>query len=443
MNNESQAIRILHVGASDLRGGAARATYRLHRSLVDYGGGSGVESRLRVMEKLSDDSTVLGGPPVGCSSLWKSLHPRLNTYAKRLSQTENPHDLSTSWLDTGLGQELQQLRRKDVDLLHLHWLGDSTLSIEEIGRLPLPIVWRLPDQWAFLGAEHYTTPPAPGESSSSDERFVFGYPKNLRPVNERGFDINRCTWRRKYRAWRKPFNIVCTTSWLADCARRSALMRKWPISVIPNPVDLKVYAPLHQAISRDLLLLPQNRLLILFGAMGGTTDFRKGSDLLFDALKVLRNYLIKSDMEIPELVIFGSREPRDPPKVGFPIHWLGSLNDDVTLRLAYTAADVMVVPSRQEAFGQTASEAQACGIPVVAFRTGGLVDIVEDRTTGALADPFDTVSLAQSILWVLEYDERRRLLSMAARKRAEKLFSPQRIAGLYIDLYKQVLTKIA
>lgn len=433
-------IRILHVGASDIGGGAARATYRLHRSLVDNGGEFGVESRFRAIQKLTNDNTVIGGIPAGQSRLWRRLHPWLNRRARRGFQTGNSVLHSIAWPDTGLGKELNQLRRQDADLIHLHWLGDSTLSIEEIGRLPQPIVWRLPDQWAFLGAEHYTTPPAPGEAASSDERFIYGYSEDSRPAHESGPDLNRRTWLRKQRAWRRPINIVCTSTWLADCAGRSALMKDWPISVIPNPLDLTAYAPLDQAVGRELHRLPQDRPLILFGALGGTTDFRKGADLLFDALKILRHQVADTHLENLELVVFGSHEPIDPHQLGFPIHWLGSLGDDVTLRLAYTAADVMVVPSRQEAFGQTASEAQACGTPVVAFRTGGPVDIVEDHVTGALADPFDPAALAESIRWVLEDSKRRRQLAASARQRSETLFNPRRIAGLYTEVYKHALT---
>jgi glycosyltransferase involved in cell wall biosynthesis len=216
-------------------------------------------------------------------------------------------------------------------------------------------------------------------------------------------------------------------------------MKDWPISVIPNPLDLTAYAPLDQAVGRELHRLPLDRSLILFGAIGGTTDFRKGADLLFDALKILRQQVAGTDLENLELVVFGSREPIDPPQLGFPVHWLGSLGDDVTLRLAYTAADVMVVPSRQEAFGQTASEAQACGTPVVAFRTGGPVDIVEDHVTGALADPFDPASLAESIRWVLEDSQRRQKLGVAARQWAERLWDPARVAGMYAQVYTQAL----
>lgn len=432
-------MKILHVGASDIGGGAARATYRVHRSLVDYGGELGVESRFRAIQKLTNDDTVLGGPPVRQSRIWRHLHPRLNRSARRGFETGNPVLHSIAWPDTGLGKELEQLRSTEVDLIHLHWLGDSTLSIEEIGRLPQPIVWRLPDQWAFLGAEHYTTPPAPGETASSDGRFIYGYPEDSRPAHESGPDLNRRTWLRKQRAWLRPINIVCTTSWLADCARCSALMKDWPISVIPNPLDLTAYAPLNQAVGRQLHRLPQDRPLVLFGALGGTTDFRKGADLLFDALKILRHQVAGTHLENLELVVFGSRELIGPPQLGFPAHWLGSLADDVTLRLAYTAADVVVLPSRQEAFGQTASESQACGTPVVAFRTGGPVDILEDHVTGALADPFNPASLAESIRWVLEDSQRRLQLAASARQRAETLFNPRRIAALYTEVYKQAL----
>ena len=99
----------------------------------------------------------------------------------------------------------------------------------------------------------------------------------------------------------------------------------------------------------------------------------------------------------------------------------------------------MVVPSRQEAFGQTASEAHACGTPVVAFNTGGLPDIVVDRVTGALAEPFEPESLAAAINWLLEDSLRRHQLGASARQRAKQLWSTTRVAGLYEELYRILL----
>jgi len=432
-------VKILHVCASDIGGGAPRAAYRVHRSLVDHGGELGVESQMRAIQKLTNDDTVRGGLPAVQSALWKRLRPRLNLIAKRGFDTGNPVLHSIAWPDTGLGKELTRISPKDTDLIHLHWLGDKTLSIEEIGRLPQPIVWRLPDQWAFLGAEHYTTPPASGETASTDERFAYGYPKDTRPAHESGPDLNRQTWLRKQRAWRRPIHIVTPTNWLADLARRSTLMANWPIDVIPTPIDLKMWAPIEKQLARKILNICHEGPLVLFGAVGGTADPRKGADLLIEALQRLNMEEPGSTLENLELMVFGQCQPDKPSGLGFPIHYSGHINDDLTLRILYSAADVFVIPSRQDNLPGTGIEAQACGTPVVAFRTGGLPDLVEDRVTGALADPFDPASLAESIRWVLEDKQRRGQLAAAARQRAEKLFEPRRIAGLYAEVYKQAL----
>ena len=105
------------------------------------------------------------------------------------------------------------------------------------------------------------------------------------------------------------------------------------------------------------------------------------------------------------------------------------------MRLLYSAADLMVVPSIQESFGLTASESQACGTPVVAFRNSGIIDLVDHEITGHLATPFDDLSMASSIKWVLENSKKFKL-RINARERAIRLWKPSRIAKLYSDIYK-------
>ena len=436
-------MNILHVNASDISGGAARAAYRIHRSLVDHGTAHGLQSRMRVISQLTDDPTVIGGPPVGQSPIWRRLQPRLSQQARRGFRTGNPTLHSLAWPSVGLGAELHDRHLLgQADLVHLHWLGNATLSIEEIGSLRQPLVWTLHDEWAFCGAEHYTSPPLQGETASRDERFALAYSPASRPAHESGPDLNRRTWRRKHCAWRRPgrapIQIVCPSTWLADCARRSTLMGDWPITVIPNPIDLNVWAPCDQAQARALLGMPARRLLVLFGAMGGSADPRKGADLLLEALQRLRSQVAGTPLEQLELVVFGQSRPAQPPGLGFPIHYIGQLHDDLNLRLLYAAADVMVIPSRQDNLPNTGLEAHACGTPVVAFATGGLVDIVDDRITGALAQPFDPLSLAAAIRWVLEDPQRRAQLAEASRRRAKELWDKQQIATRYISLYAQI-----
>jgi glycosyltransferase involved in cell wall biosynthesis len=430
-------LNILHVNASDICGGAARAAYHIHRSLVENGEKHGLTSQMRVFTQLSDDTTVISGSPAGQGAIRRRLQPRLARHALR--NTGKLGLQSVAWPSTGLGQELQQRHRQGLaDLVHLHWLGNATLSIEEIGRLTMPLVWTLHDQWAFCGAEHYTTPPGPDEANSSDRRYTDGYSPASRPNHEAGPDHNRRTWIRKQRAWTRPMQIVCPSNWMANCARRSALMTRWPITVIPNSIDLDTWSPVNQNQARALLRLPQDRPLILFGAVGGAADPRKGADLLLEALQRLRLQAAGTPLQQVELVVFGQSRPPLPLAVGFPIHYFGRLHDDISLRLLYASADLFVIPSRQDNLPNTGLEAHACGTPVVAFRTGGLVDIVADRVTGALAEPFDTTSLANSIAWALQDNQRRRELATAARQRAEMLWAPERIAALYANVYQTI-----
>ena len=100
----------------------------------------------------------------------------------------------------------------------------------------------------------------------------------------------------------------------------------------------------------------------------------------------------------------------------------------------------MVVPSIQEAFGQTASEAHSCETPVVGFKIGGLIDIVSHKETGFLADPYNPKSLAYGINWTIENEERNKKLSLQARLKVKKNWDSKIIAKKYIDAYHSALS---
>ena len=120
---------------------------------------------------------------------------------------------------------------------------------------------------------------------------------------------------------------------------------------------------------------------------------------------------------------------------------MGRLRDDASLVALYSAADVMCVPSIQESFGLTAIEAMACGTPVVAFGSTGLLDIVQHGISGYLAKPFDELDLAYGIEFVLRDESRLRELSSSARRRVQEKFELSRVAELHLDLYEDVLAR--
>ena len=108
------------------------------------------------------------------------------------------------------------------------------------------------------------------------------------------------------------------------------------------------------------------------------------------------------------------------------------------LWLDYSAADVMIVPSLQEAFGQTASESMACGTPVVAFAHSGLLDIVEHKKTGYLAKPYEIQDLSHGINWILN-STNYNMLSKFGREKIIKEFNSPVVADRYIEMYQKIL----
>jgi glycosyltransferase involved in cell wall biosynthesis len=411
-------LKALQLNYSDTNGGAARAACRIHQALRD----SGIDSRMMVNLAASGDWKVQG-PANKWGKAIARIRPQLAKPLSKLLCTSNPIIHSPALVPS---RWPERLNASDADVVHLHWVQGEMLSLADFGRICKPIVWTLHDMWAFCGAEHYTT----------DHRWRDGYRSNNRPSHESGFDLNRHTWQRKCKYWRRPLQIVCPSQWLADCVRASALMGEWPVAVVPNPIDTGRWQPIDQLQARHLLGLPQDCPLLLFGAMGGGTDPRKGIDLLLAALDQLR---AEPNLQSLQLVVFGQCAPQSPPQLGFPVHYTGHLHDDLSLRALYSAADVMVIPSRQENLPNTGLEAHACGTPVAAFSTGGLPDIVSDRVTGALAEPFEPASLAAAIRWLLEDPRRHQSLRRAARQRAEELWNPARVAALYADVYQQAM----
>jgi glycosyltransferase involved in cell wall biosynthesis len=402
-------MRVLHVSESDGKGGAARAAFRIHRSLVSVENLTGIESRMLVRKVVENDPRI---SPIASSKASQALDRIARTVAKaeqRLLKTENRILHSTARVPS---TALRQILRMKPDAVVLHWLGNRVLSIEQVGELTrsgIPVYWVLHDTWAFCGAEHYP-------HGDRDRRFVNGYRAKNRPEGESGLDVNRMTWNRKRRHWTQPFHVIAPSRWIAGLASSSALMRDWPVDIVPNPMDIEWWGALTRAEARRQLGIAEERRVIVFGADGGEKDPRKGADLLRAALNRLSQSLSGALRESVEIVTFGGREGVDHVadlKVGS----VGRL-DDEGLRLFYTAADVAVVPSRIDNLPQTAAEPIVCGTPVVGFRIGGMPDIVTEGVTGSLVEPFSTDAMGDAIYAILSDGDRRAALSRGARESA-------------------------
>jgi glycosyltransferase involved in cell wall biosynthesis len=315
-----------------------------------------------------------------------------------------------------------------ADIVNVHWINMGFMSIAQLGRIRTPSVWTLHDMWVFTGGRHYT-PEGP------DARWRGAFLNGNAPKDDSRWDVDRWVWNRKRRRWTTPRQLVTPSRWLAGMAQESALMSDWPVAVIPNALNTDVFCPYPQAEARAFHHLPADVPLVLFALTTGLDDPRKGWDLLKDALRRLR--LDRPDVE---LAVLGHDAPPGQWADDLPrAHWLGRLHDDRALAMAYSAADVTVVPSRQDNLPQTGTEAQACGCPVVGFRIGGLPDVLVDRETGFLADELEPASLATGLAWVLADDSRHEDLSARARERAVRLWSPSVVSAQYKALFEATL----
>ncbi len=178
----------------------------------------------------------------------------------------------------------------------------------------------------------------------------------------------------------------------------------------------------------------------------GRLETRKGADLLLAALD-----LALADRPGASAVLVGSdsgdawrsRWRNDtPPGLRERVVFAGAVDDD-TLAAHYRAADLFVAPSRYESFGLMFAEAMAWGLPVVALRAPGALDLVVDGETGLLTPPEDVPALAAALTRLLDDPALRLRLGAAARERAVARYSREEMIRASVELYRRLARPLA
>lgn len=413
-------MKILMFNTSDSEGGAARAAYRLHRGLIDIG----VDSSMMVQSRQSGDPAVVG-PNTKFNQLMAGMRPALDSLPVRFYPHRQQYAFSPSVIPDGLKGRIDIL---NPDILHLHWVCGGFMRLETLRHLKRPIVWTLHDSWAFTGGCH-----VPFDCV----KYRQGCGSCPTLGSKRQNDLSQSVFLRKQKAWQGlNLTVVAPSNWLANCAKSSTLFRNVRLEVIPNGISMGDFRPISRSTARELLSLPQDKKLILFGAMNMSNDKNKGKELLLSALRLLKS---RWATDLPELVIFGVSSAEAFSDVSVKTHYLGRLQDNISLALAYSAADVFVLPSILENLPNTVMEAMACGTPCVAFDQGGVGDLIEHNVNGYLAKPFSTDELASYVGELLVNIDRRNLFSLAAQKRVQAEFALDAVARRYEKLYSELL----
>lgn len=414
-------MNLLIINTFDNLGGAAIATYRLHRGLRLIG----INSHMLVQSKKTDDLNVIGST-TKWGKIVSIIWPYLDGVLTHLYRNRQKVPFSSAWLPDGL---LSRVTNFNPDIVHLFWVSSGFLRIETLKKIKQPIVWTLHDMWPFTGGCHYDGGCGRFQQSCGNCPIL---------QSEKEKDLSRRVWMRKKKSWEGvPIVVVATSHWLADMARSSSLFRNQRIEVIPNGIDTETYKPVNKKVARATYNLPQDKQLILFSAFSATSDKRKGNQFLMQAIEIMSKTEWGSKVE---LVIIGALRPENSPDMGMKIHYMGYLHDEISQVLLYSAADVVVAPSMQENLSNTVMESLACATPVVAFNIGGMPDMIDHQINGYLATPFDPNDLANGMKWVLDNKGRYDRLSQRARQTVEERYALKNVANRYLALYQSIIT---
>ncbi|MEG4495736.1 glycosyltransferase family 4 protein [Microcoleus sp. F10-C6] len=412
-------MKVVLINSSDSEGGAARAAYRLHQGLQ----GIGVSSQMLVKNKKSGDPNVILSQN-GIANKFDKIISTISNSPLRLYPERNPAIFSPEWLPDSLAAKVAKIQ---PDIINLHWVCGGYMQVESVPKFNKPLVWTLHDMWPFTGGCHY---------SEECDRYTKSCGSCPQLHSSKDADLSRWVWQRKAKAWKNiDLTVVSPSAWLAKCASSSSLFKDYRVEVIPYGIDIQKYKPINSQWAREILNLPKDKQIVLFGIAGGTSNRWKGFNLLVSALQSLSKSGWKDRIE---LLVFGSSQPENAVELGFQAHYLGNLADDISLATVYAAADVFVAPSVYDNLPNTVMEAGACAIPSVAFNIGGLPDMIEHCSNGYLAKPYETEDLAKGIAWVLEDPERHQKLCARARQKVEQEFTSDIQANRYLSLFSEL-----
>lgn len=389
------------------------AAYRLHRALLKQGVDSNIISGGgRVNECFTRNYTKLS------FKIKENLIWRFESFILNKMKAGGERNLP---FHLGLFGQLK-LNNIDADLLQNHMTVGGFLGLNQMKSLTKPLVWTLHDSWGYTGGCHIPYDCTGFKSSCKNCPQVEGFASKY--IVSKLYDYKRNL------AKSNLIKFVSPSRWIAQNMLESGFCEVNDISVIPNGIDVTVFNTIDKSIVREMFGIPEDKIIIGFGAVNSTHDFNKGYDFI-------KHILSNCDIDDCYFVIFGGQ-------VGLPAKMnqsnvleVGHVYDDAALALLYNAFDFFIAPSRSENFPTTAVESMACNVPILAFAQGGFLEQIEHKKQGYLVQPFDLNDLALGFQYLkdsfLELSSKSKI-----RDRVLDLYADDFTAGEYVKLYRSV-----
>jgi len=413
-------MKIKILNTSEYIGGAAIACKRLFYALTKIN----LDVDLLVQEKKSNEEQVFNTNNNKLSKYINLIY--LSLEKLHFYFYEKNKSFRFAFSTAFFGKKINLKTFSKTDIIHLHWFNLSFLSLkrfEKITKLNKPIVWTLHDMWAFTGGCHYN------EDCENYEQNC-GNCKYLKKPNPN--DLSNKIHKIKKQIYKQQnITFVTCSQWLATEAQKSSLLKNQKIINIPNPIDTNIYKPLDKNICKQKINFSKDKFTILFGA-ASLTDQRKGLNYFIEALNILNNKSEFYKTKI-EIALFGKTNKELENLIPFTTQNLGYLSETDFIIKVYSASDLFITTSLQDNLPNMVMESLACGTPVIAFKIGGIPEMIEHQKNGYLANYKSAEDIAKGIEWILKQDQK--IISQNAREKILNNFTEPIIARKYQKLY--------
>jgi glycosyltransferase involved in cell wall biosynthesis len=416
-------MRVVHLGTDDYAGGAARAMYRWHVSLCKLG----VESKILCLNKSSDDPDVSMILPD-----WENQSTFEYGVLQRIFIESNRTNFSETFFSHPLGyasiadHELIQ----QADVVHVHWtsLFFHWRELRRIKASGKSLVLTPHDLWPLTGGCHY-----PGDCD--------GYLKaclNCPMLREDLFQLVSKSQALKQKVISDSVDIILSPShWMDRTFREVGALKNVAQTVIPYCITVERSTEKSKERTKEELGFESCRQLVLFCA-NNVKEGKKGLEQLIGILKICehRPELRKVLEGHVEFVLIGKWSERVQIPTAFPIHGRGYVEKSAELERYYSAADLMIYLGLEDNLPNVVLEAMACGVPVLAFDTGGVGDLVVNGETGQLVRSGDVANFAVQMVLLLANPKRLSWLGMNGREKVLRQFSEPAVGVKLRQLYE-------
>ncbi len=413
-------MKILFISQSDFDGGASLAAHKLAHTLKS----KGVDITMFVMQSDNHSEWILS-PKSLMQQIIVKIFGRIESALNKTLTTKKSGYWSFNFLPNPL---IRKIDFNSYDIVHIHWIGKNTLSLKLLSKIDTRIVWTLHDSWVFTGGCHLPL----NCTKFRDEC------DECPQLNKCFQDVAVIQHVKKKKLFEtKNITCIAPSSWMRTQAESSQLLKNFNIELIHNGISSLNFVRADTNFFKFKNKISDDEIVIVFGGYNAVLDLNKGFIKLINAINILTQ---KNKSKKYTVLTFGTSDTTHLSKLPFRLINFKIVRNQSFLNEIYSCAHLTAIPSFSESFGQMAVESLYCGTPVVAFKTSGLIDIIEHKLTGYLAKPYDELDFATGIDY-LQSRANDNHMQIQCRDIAVSKFDFSKISAEHIHLYNRLINE--